>query len=270
MQNHLLQMLVLVAMDIPGKMDGNDIRNNKVKLLKEMLPVDPNEVVIGQYVGARGKPGYLDDDSIKGDDVERAKFTATYAQIVFRFNSKRWKGVPFIMRGAKAVNEHKCEIRVQFKVPEAAKDHGLDVARNELVMRIYPDEAVWFKMNMKAPGLTKDHLVSDLDLSYGKRFKDAYIPEAYTRLLLAGLRGNNENFVRSDELLAAWETFSPMLEQIEGTAPGTSPRMPIPYKFGSRGPKEADDMLEKLGFQWDTDYTWTPESHLNTKAPMRA
>jgi len=252
MQNHLLQMLLLLTIDLPdltGSDVGSQIRANKVKALREMLPMDPKEVVLGQYVGAEGKPGYLEDDSIKPEDAEKAKLTATFAQLVLRFKSARWKGVPFIVRGCKAVNEHKCEIRVQLKVPETAK--GQEVARNELVMRIYPKEAIYFKTNVKSPGLTTNIEVSELDLSYTKRYKEVYMPEAYTRLLLAGLEGNPENFVGGEELLASWELFSPLLEKIEGSG-----MKPLPYPYGSRGPAEADRAAEELGFQHDTAYVW--------------
>merc|ERR1712087_645035 len=97
---------------------------------------------------------------------------------------------------------------------------------------------MYLKVNVKTPGLESKPAQSELDLTYKKRYRDLYNPDAYTRLIIECLRGNQENFVRSDELLGSWALFTPLLEQIEGP----HARRPIPYPYGSRGPKEADDL----------------------------
>jgi glucose-6-phosphate 1-dehydrogenase len=113
---------------------------------------------------------------------------------------------------------------------------------------------VWWlspQTNVKQPGLSNVPTTVEMDLSYGTRFDDAHIPDAYTRLILDVLRGKQSGFVRDDELDAAWAIFTPLLHRIE-----TEEIQPIPYAFGSRGPKEADEMLARGGFQHDPEYQW--------------
>jgi len=253
-QNHLLQMLTLVGMEKPSNV-GGDIRDAKVALLNAMGEINIDDVVLGQFTAADGNPGFLEDDSIAEKDKEAAKYCCTFAQIVIRINNDRWRGVPFIVRAGKGLDENKCEVRVQFK--EAHADEkifgaGATCPRNELVMRVSPDEAVYFKCNVKEPGLATQVSQSELDLSYKSRYEDVYNPLAYTRLILAGIRGKAESFVRTDELLRAWEIFTPLLEKTE-----MGKKKVIPYKFGSRGPPEADEMLAKFDFIAQRgEYTW--------------
>jgi len=253
-QNHLLQMLTLVAMEKPSSISETaDIRDAKVEVLKAMLPLDPAEAVMGQFVGANGKPGYLEDASIKEEDREKAEYTATFAQIVARIDTERWRGVPFIIRAGKGLDQSKCEVRVQFKVPDGDDQifKGQPCPRNEVVMRVSPGEAVYMKMNVKSPGLSSVLRQSELDLSYRSRYQGVYCPDAYTRLILAGLRGQQESFVRDDELLWAWQLFSPFLEKLEDAKV-----LPLPYEFGSRGPAQADEMLSQFGFKYEPGYIW--------------
>lgn len=260
LQNHLMQVLTLVAMEAPptfrGPEAGAGIRDAKNNVLRCIQALDPNEVVVGQYVGANGKPGYLEDDSIK--DRAKAEFVPTFAQCVVRINNPRWHGVPFIMKAGKALDERKAEIRVQFKDPPASGFlfGGESCPRNELVMQLQPTELVYMKVNVKRPGLSTAPIQSELDLTYSSRFKDIYNPDAYTRLILDALRGQQGNFVRSDELLNSWKLFTPLLEALEGGG-GSKP---IPYPYGSRGPKEADEMKAKVGFVHAEDYHWRPVS----------
>ncbi|CAK9103287.1 unnamed protein product [Durusdinium trenchii] len=231
-QNHLLQMLTLVAMEKPCNV-GGDVRDAKVAVLKAMMDIDPEEVVLGQFTSGNGKPGYLEDDSIAEKDREKAKHCATFAQLVIRIDNDRWWGVPFIVRAGKGLEESKCEVRIQFKerhrdprlFPEACPP------RNELVMRVSPHEAIYLKFNMKTPGLSTSVTTTELDLSYNHRYEEVYRPLAYTRLILAGVRGEHESFVRDDELIRAWELFSPLLEKIED-----GKKEVLKYPFGSRGP----------------------------------
>jgi glucose-6-phosphate 1-dehydrogenase len=253
-QNHLLQMLTLVGMEEPSSISPTaDVRDAKVKLLQEMRAIDADDVVLGQYIGANGRPGYLEDDSIAPEDREVAEYCSTFAQIVCFIDNDRWSGVPFIIRAGKGLDESKCEVRVQFKgVPsDRAIFKGQVCPRNEVVMRVSPKEAVYMKMNVKSPGLWSALSQSELDLSYGSRYEGVYSPQAYTRLILAGIRGVEESFVRNDELIRAWELFSPLLEKLEG---GKVP--PTKYPYGSRGPPEADEMLKKFDFIREEGYEW--------------
>mmetsp|Transcript_45217 Transcript_45217/g.102383 ORF Transcript_45217/g.102383 Transcript_45217/m.102383 type:complete len:518 (-) Transcript_45217:42-1595(-) len=252
-QNHLMQVLSLVAMEAPPQVQGpsaaNGIRDAKNRVLKCVAPIRKEDVVLGQYVANGGRPGYLDDDSIK--DKERAKRVATFAQVVMWINNPRWEGVPFIVKAGKALNERKAEIRIQFKDAPASKFmfDGQKCPRNELVMRLQPDEAVYMKVNVKEPGLASKPVQSELDLSYKSRYEEIYSPDAYTRLLLEALRGNQENFVRSDNLLESWKLFTPLLEELDK-------EIPLEYRYGSRGPQAADDKVHSIGFHYDPEYKW--------------
>jgi len=199
----------------------------------------------------------LEDDSIKEEDREKAKHCATFAQLVIYIDNDRWRGVPFIIRAGKGLEESKCEVRVQFKEthadPNVFKSGPNQNPRNELVMRVSPDEAVYLKTNVKCPGLSSAVSQSELDLSYTTRYEGVYSPLAYTRLILAGIRGESESFVRSDELLRSWERFTPLLEAIEG-----GKKEVHKYPFGSRGPPLADEMLAKFNVKYDGNYEWSP------------
>lgn len=258
MQNHLLQMLTIVAMERPCTLGAEDVRDEKVKVLKGIRPLTLDRAILGQYTkSADGtKPGYTDDPTIPAGSR-----TPTFAMAVLYVDNERWEGVPFVLRSGKALNEQKTEIRIQFRdVP------GLlfpSVERNELVIRVQPNEAVYLKMMVKRPGLLNDPIVSDLDLSYATRYHDLRIPEAYESLLLDVIaKADHSNFVRSDELEAAWRIFTPLLREIDDRGV-----VPVPYPHGSRGPVEADDLLGRLGYKrqygfHNRTYSW-PTQHLD-------
>jgi glucose-6-phosphate 1-dehydrogenase len=144
-----------------------------------------------------------------------------------------------------ALNEAKVEIRVQYK--DVTQGIFADIARNELVLRIQPSEAIYMKMNSKTPGLVTRAIPTELDLTYKRRFTDAKIPEAYEALILDAFKGDHSNFVRDDELDVAWKIFTPILHWIEGKD-GQQPK-PEPYPYGSRGPKRIDEFTEGYGFK---------------------
>jgi glucose-6-phosphate 1-dehydrogenase len=116
-------------------------------VLRAIPPIDPKDVIIGQYVGDNGKPGYLEDDKVPKDSR-----CPTFAALVLHIKNERWDGVPFILKAGKALNEQKTEIRVQFN--DVTSGIFKDIPRNELVIRVQPNEAVYMKMNTKLPGLT--------------------------------------------------------------------------------------------------------------------
>ncbi|XP_060575474.1 glucose-6-phosphate 1-dehydrogenase X-like isoform X1 [Ruditapes philippinarum] len=254
MQNHLLQLMTLVAMEKPPTTAAEDIRNEKVKVLKSVPPITIDNVVLGQYVGnpdGKGdeKQGYLDDPTVPAGSV-----TPTFVTAALFVRNERWDGVPFILRCGKALNERKAEVRVQFKeVPGDIFSEG-KVKRNELVIRVQPNEAVYMKMMTKSPGMSFDCEETELDLTYGSRYKGVKMPEAYERLILDVFTGSQINFVRSDELYQAWRIFTPLLHKIENEKP-----KPIPYKYGSRGPKESDHMCERLNFKYTGSYKWNAQ-----------
>ena len=216
-------------MERPVSFSAEDIRDEKVKVLRAVPAIKKEDVLLGQYVAADDKPGYLDDDTVpKGSNCP------TFAETVLYINNPRWEGVPFIMKAGKALNEAKVEIRVQYK--DVTQGIFSDIARNELVIRIQPSEAIYMKFNSKTPGLATKVMPTELDLTYNRRFSDTKIPEAYEALILDAFKGDHSNFVRDDELDAAWKIFTPILHWIEGKE-GEAPK-PEPYPYGSRGPEQ--------------------------------
>ncbi|XP_006460350.1 hypothetical protein AGABI2DRAFT_192087 [Agaricus bisporus var. bisporus H97] len=250
LQNHLLQVLSILTMERPVSFAAEDIRDEKVKVLRAIAPIEQSDCLLGQYVAANGKPGYLDDDTVPPNSV-----CPTFAACTLWIQNPRWEGVPFILKAGKALNEAKVEVRIQFK--DVTQGIFKDIARNELVIRIQPSEAVYLKMNAKTPGLYTRAMPTEMDLTYKRRFTDAKIPEAYEALILDALRGDHSNFVRHDELDIAWKIFTPILHWIEGRpGHGNRPR-PVSYPYGSRGPKELEEFIEKFGYKRsDQSYIW--------------
>lgn len=252
MQNHLMQILTMVAMEPPVRATGDYIRDEKVKVLQCIAPIKTGDCITGQYTGSGREEGYTADAGVPDDSL-----TPTFASLVLYVNNARWEGVPFIMRAGKALNERKSEVRIQFRSAPGARllfpgEDGL--ARNELVLRVQPDEAMYLKTLVKKPGLAGHPVVSELDLSYKTRFagKFAQLPDAYTRLILQVLRGDASAFVRDDELREAWRIFTPLLHAIDA-----GEIEPTLYRFGSRGPREADAFTRRLGYVYSGKaYSW--------------
>jgi glucose-6-phosphate 1-dehydrogenase len=233
------------------------------------------DTLLGQYTKSEdgSKPGYLEDKTVPAGST-----CPTFAACTLWINNERWEGVPFILKCGKgriyliflihyhkkififiyiylflALNEQKAEIRVQFQdVPGNVFKHA---SRNELVIRVQPNEAVYMKMTNKLPGLSMNTVISELDLSYNRRFSDLKIPDAYEALILDVLKGDHSNFVRNDELDAAWKIFTPILHKIDNEKIA-----PQPYKYGTRGPPAIEEFVSKYGFKRDKqEYNW-PES----------
>ncbi|KAF7352770.1 Glucose-6-phosphate 1-dehydrogenase [Mycena venus] len=236
LQNHLLQVLSILTMERPVSFSAEDIRDEK------------EDTLLGQYVGADGKPGYLEDDT-----VPRGSVCPTFAATCLWIKNERWEGVPFILKAGKALNEAKVEVRIQFK--DVTQGIFKDITRNELIIRIQPSEAVYLKMNTKTPGLQTRAMATEMDLTYNQRFADAKIPEAYEALILDALQGDHSNFVRNDELDVAWKIFTPILHWIDGQS-GARPK-PTSYPYGSRGPAELNTFVEKYGYHRSPSrYEW--------------
>lgn len=250
MQNHLLQILSLLAMEKPASIHPDDIRNEKVKVLKSIEELSLKDVVLGQYVGdpegeGDAKYGYIDDET-----VPEGSKTPTYALAVLQIRNERWDGVPFILRCGKALNERKAEVRIQYHDVAGDIFEG-KTKRNEMVIRVQPGEALYVKMMTKSPGITFDMEETELDLTYRHRYKEVTLPDAYERLILDVFCGSQMHFVRSDELHEAWRIFTPLLHDIEETKPE-----PIPYVYGSRGPKEANTKCDESNFKYYGSYKW--------------
>ncbi|KAM0039561.1 putative glucose-6-phosphate dehydrogenase (NADP(+)) [Helianthus debilis subsp. tardiflorus] len=242
LQNHLLQVLCLVAMERPVSLKPEHIRDEKLKVLQSVIPIKDEEVVLGQY------EGYTDDPTVPKDSN-----TPTFATVVIRIHNERWEGVPFILKAGKSMKSRKAEIRVQFKDVAGDIFKPKRKGRNEFVIRLQPSEAIYMKLTVKEPGLEMKTTQSELDLSYRQRYQDVIIPEAYERLILDTIRGDQQHFVRRDELKAAWEIFTPLLHKIDNNEIHS-----LPYKPGSRGPDQADTLAEKVGYVQTHGYVWTP------------
>eukprot|EP00816_Leptocylindrus_hargravesii_P006938 CAMPEP_0196818024 /NCGR_PEP_ID=MMETSP1362-20130617/63675_1 /TAXON_ID=163516 /ORGANISM="Leptocylindrus danicus, Strain CCMP1856" /LENGTH=524 /DNA_ID=CAMNT_0042195933 /DNA_START=105 /DNA_END=1679 /DNA_ORIENTATION=- len=252
-QNHLVQVLCLLVMEPPTKVEGegagDHIRDAKVAALKSILPPTLDDCVLGQY------DGYLDDPTISNKESN----TPTFAAVMLKINNPRWAGVPIILKAGKALNERKAEMRIQFKDAPAGTflfDTDTPPPRNELVIRLQPKEAIYMKTNVKAPGFATHPIQTELEVNYDSRFKNFSSreanPDAYTRLILDVLRNKQAAFVRDDELIASWKIFTPLLHKIEE---GDS--KPIIYQPGGRGPKEADEFIkEKCDFKRNEDYVY--------------
>ncbi|KAK4764735.1 hypothetical protein SAY86_025825 [Trapa natans] len=248
MQNHLLQILALFAMETPVSLDAEDIRNEKVKVLRSMRPLKLEDVIVGQYKshnkGGATYPGYTEDETVPKDSL-----TPTFAAAALFIDNARWDGVPFLMKAGKALHDKIAEIRVQFRhVPGNLYNRNfgtvLDKATNELVIRVQPDEAIYLKINNKVPGLGMRLDRSNLNLLYAARYKKE-IPDAYERLLLDSIEGERRLFIRSDELDAAWSLFTPVLKELE-----VKKVIPEYYPYGSRGPVGAHYLAAKYNVRW--------------------
>ena len=232
LQNHLLQVLALVAMEQPLSFSAEHIRAEKLKVLHACRPLSTDDVVTGQYAG------YLDDPSVENKQSR----TETFAAAVLHINNPRWAGVPFVLKAGKALTDSKAEVRVQFHAVPGAVSALASCAANELVIRVQPEELIYWKVNNKVPGLHFEVQQQRMDLLYSSKFFERKLPEAYERLLLEVLAADHSHFVSGEELVASWQIFTPALQALHA-----SRRVPEVYPFGSRGPPSADALAHKYG-----------------------
>ena len=238
MQNHLLQILALVAMEPPERLDAASIAKEKVRVLRHIAAVQPEDFAIGQYGGAtKGKrrfPAYVDDETVPDDSI-----TPTYAAVRLEIDNPRWRGVPFSIEAGKGLDASMAEIRIRFReVPGNVFCEPSGCPKpNELVIRVQPDEAIYLSIINKVPGMEMKLQPTSLDLQYKAVFSEP-IPDAYESLLLDVIHGDKSLFIRSDELQAAWDIFTPALHEIERRR-----LVPEPYPFGSQGPAAAERIL---------------------------
>lgn len=248
MQNHLLQIMALIAMEQPVSLQARDVRDEKVKLLRSIAPVKLEDMVLGQYGPGvwkgKNRPGYRQEESIPSDSR-----TPTYAAAVLHATNRRWAGVPFLIQAGKGLNARKTEIRIQFREVPANLylNQGQPLARNQLVIRVQPDESITFQIMNKTPGLEMRLGKTDLNLRYGSTFK-VEIPDAYECLLLDVMEGNESLFIRSDELAAAWDIFTPVLHEID-----RNQIEPDQYPFGTNMPSRSLDLAARYGAEWHED-----------------
>jgi glucose-6-phosphate 1-dehydrogenase len=241
-QNHLLQLVTLVAMEPPASFNAGHLRNEKVKVLSAIQPMTPREVA-DNTVRAQYR-GYRDEKQVKPDS-----HTATYSALRLFINNWRWQGVPFYLRSGKKLAEKHSQIIIRFKEPPLAMfpmAPGQKMTPNMLVLYLQPDEGVHLRFEAKVPDKVNETRSVDMEFHYAETFGQTAIPEAYERLLLDALQGDASLFTRSDEVETAWSIIDPILQAWEN-----DPALPLAvYKPGSWGPPEADALLTRDGRHW--------------------
>lgn len=257
MQNHVLQLLSLVAMEPPALFQAKEIRDEKLKVLQALDPADSSDVsrwaVAGQYTSAELEghpvPGYRQEERIPPDSR-----TETFVALDVRVDNWRWAGVPFFLRTGKRLPHRVSEIAIQFKLPplhlfQTVECEGdmcdlVGARPNTLVFRIQPSEAISLSFSTKRPGMQYQIQPVQMDFTYESTFAHE-LPEAYERLLLDVLRGDSTLFMRSDELEAAWAFVTPVLERWQ-----QPDHRPQEYPAGAWGPAAADTLLARHGATW--------------------
>jgi len=251
-QNHVLQVLALTAMEPPASVDAGGIRDEKVKALRAVDILEAHEVddlaVRAQYdsgwVEGEEAIGYRDEEG-----VALGSTTETYVAMRLRIDNWRWAGVPFLLRTGKRLPKRVTEVAMEFHgVPHlpfaAGRARGL--RPNALVVRIQPDEGISLRFGAKVPGQSFEVRTVSMDFSYGAAFLEEP-PDAYERLLLDALVGDPTLFIRTDEVTQAWRIVAPLQEA------WTDGHTPLErYPAGSWGPKAADRLIEGEGHSWRT------------------
>jgi glucose-6-phosphate 1-dehydrogenase len=246
LQNHLLQLLALTAMEEPVEFSAEEIRTEKLKVLRAVsVPEDKERFAVrGQYeqgwlAGQRAK-GYRQEEGVSPEST-----TETYAAVRLGVETRRWAGVPFYLRTGKRLPRRVTEIALVFKraphLPFAPTDTE-ELGHNQLVIRVQPDEGVTLKFGSKVPGSVMEVRDVAMDFLYGEQFTEAS-PEAYERLLLDVLLGDATLFPRNAEVEASWAVIDPLEDYWATTTPQA-------YRAGEWGPRAAEAMLEAEGRQW--------------------
>ena len=244
-QNHMLQLLALVAMEPPTHFDASAVRDEKVKVLRALRPLGPDESVTGQYRGGASGgeivPGYE-------EELGRASETETFVALKAHVDNWRWKGVPFYLRTGKRLAERVTEILVQFRCVPHSIFEGAKMRANSLLIGIQPEENVTLTLMAKVPGLEQEGMVLrpvPLDIAMPHAFTGKHRRIAYERLLLDLLHGDQTLFVRRDEVEAQWAWIDAIraLWEREGVAPKS-------YNAGGWGPSAAIALAERDGVSW--------------------
>ena len=251
-QNHLLQILSLLAMEPPADLSATSVRDEKLKVVKALRPINRDNIkdktVRGQYAD-----GYLNGVSVPGylneEGANQTSKTETFVAIKAEIDNWRWKGVPFYLRTGKRMPVKHSEIVVHFKQQphNIFKDSYSDLPANKLTIRLQPDEGVELQMMNKIPGIASQMNIQEnkLDLSFSKTYNDERVVDAYERLMLEVLNGNQSLFVSRDEVEAAWLWADCIIEAWQGTN-----ELPKPYAAGSWGPVSSISLIARDDRQW--------------------
>jgi glucose-6-phosphate 1-dehydrogenase len=243
-QNHLTQVMTLVAMESPVTFGADSIRDEKVKVLRSISPLAADDAILGQYT-----VGVIDGDEVGGyrdeDDVAPDSTTETFAAIEVHIDNWRWQGVPFFLRTGKAMSRRVSQVAVTFRRPPICLFHGEPDGcishSNVLVLTLQPDEGFRLDIEVKEPG--HDDKVHTIPLRYSYSEAFGRIPEAYETLLADVAMGDQTLFVRADEVENSWRVYTPLVE---------GPPTPLPYPAGSMGPPAARTLPGDCGLDWVT------------------
>ena len=248
-QNHALQVLTLIAMEPPVALSADAIRDEKVKVLRSIRPFTPEDVALWTVRGQYG-PGVISEEAVPGyreeESVDPHSETDTFAAFKFQINNWRWSGVPFYVQAGKRMPKRVTEVKIQFKaVPDilfARINSGL--CPNLLTLRIQPDEGASIEIGSKEPGPEMNIRPVQMNFQYGSTF-NAPIRDAYERLILDAVRGDASLFARNDEVEAAWNLITPILDAWRDLSCPLFPN----YAAGTWGPEAANSLL-KEGQAW--------------------
>ena len=249
-QNHMMQLLTLTAMEPPVTFGADSVRDEKVKVLRAVPPLQDTEIGVDTVRGQYG-PGLMGAEIVRGyceePEVARDSQTATYVALKLQIENWRWAGVPFYLRTGKRLTKRVTEIAIQFKRPPYLLFHGAgadQIQPNVLSLRIQPNEGISLRFIAKVPGQEMQLRSVNMDFLYGSSF-GVEPPEAYERLLLDAMLGDATLFTRVDETELAWQLVDTINSAWEKTHPPIAQ-----YEPGTWGPKEADALIERDGRTW--------------------
>ena len=243
-QNHMMQLLTLTAMEPPATFDAKALRDEKVKVLRAVRPIDVRDSVRAQYRGFCQTPG-----------VERNSQTPTFAALKLYIDNWRWQGVPFYMRSGKALGIKTTDIIVEFRRPPLQMfdlPAGQQYVPNSILVGIQPDEGIHLKFQAKVPGSGREGRPVDMAFHYRPSFGIDRLADAYEHLLLDVLEGDASLYTRSDEIELAWRVVDPVVSAWES---GDGPELAT-YEPGSLGPEAADRFMSREGHVWCRGCTW--------------
>jgi glucose-6-phosphate 1-dehydrogenase len=237
-QNHLMQLLSLIAMEPPTSADASPLHDEKIKVLQSVRRLTQEKIrqslVIGQYAGYKDEP-----------DVSPNSQTETFAAMKLWIDNPRWQGVPFYLRSGKRMAERTSEIVIQFKRPSAVMlplVSSAQIKPDFIALCIQPDNGIHLQFEAKVPDTFASLHPVDMEFHYRDSFENIDIPDAYERLLLDAIHGDLSLFIRADETEAAWKLLDPIIADRNPD--------PVIYEPGSWGPPEADQLMQKDGREW--------------------
>ena len=243
MQNHMMQLLCLIAMEPPAKFDPDAVRDEKLKVIRALDPVAPDNVVRGQYLPDDDAAGYT--GQVDNPDSRTESFVALKAHV----SNWRWAGTPFYLRTGKRLRDRASEIAVVFKeAPHSIFGAEAGRHRNILTIKLQPNEGIELGVTIKEPGPGGMRLVDvPLDMTFAEALgpDSADFPDAYERLIMDVIRGNQTLFMRGDEVEAAWGWTDPIIQAWEERG-----EAPIPYPSHSSGPDDALMLMHRDGRRW--------------------